>query len=129
MRLWNRLPLAMKLLLPICCALLIGLSISTYVVSSESSKETTKISMDLGRSAAENAATTVEMRFNTAFRQARLLAEEAASLQQAKGSRADLARIAMDSTRIAPDVVGSWIEFAPNAFDGADAANVDPKLL
>ena len=126
---WNRLPLAIKLLLPICAALLVGLSISTYVVSGESSKETTELSMSLGRGAADQAATAIQLRFETAFRLARLLAQDAATIQQQKGARNDLARVSLDVTRSAPDIVGSWIEFAPDAFDAADKQNVDSKDL
>jgi methyl-accepting chemotaxis protein len=126
MRLWNRLPLAGKLLLPICTALVLGLAISTYVVSTQSGRETEKLSMSLGRAAADQATTSIQLRFETAFRLARLLAQDAATIRQEKGTREMLARIGLDATRTAPDIVGSWIEFAPDTFDGADKDHADP---
>jgi len=129
MKSWSNLPLAPKLLLPICAALLIGLSALTYVVSTESSKETTRLSLALGRASADQAATAIRLRFETGFRLARLLAQEAATIREAKGPRDALARISLDVTRTAPDMVGSWIEFAPDAFDGADKENVNSKEL
>src|SRR4051812_15267964 len=129
MKVWNRLPLAAKLLVPICGALVIGLSISTYIVSRESSSETTALSMDLGRSAVQNAAEAVKLRFNSAFNLARLVAQNAATLQAEKGGREALARAVMDSTRTASELVGSWVEFAPDAFDADDGANVASETL
>src|SRR5262249_39638380 len=126
MRIWNRLPLAAKLLLPICTALVIGLAVSTYIVSTQSARETEKISMGLGRAAADQAATAIQLWFETAFRLARFLAQDAATIQQEKGTREMLARVAQDATRTAPDVVGSWIEFAPDLFDGSDKDHADP---
>ncbi|GAB2175667.1 methyl-accepting chemotaxis protein [Dongia sp. agr-C8] len=129
MRLWNRLPLAAKLLLPICTALVIGLAASTLVVATQSGRETEKLSMALGRAAADQAATAIQLRFETAFRLARLLAQNAATIRTEKGTREMLARIALDATQTAPDLVGSWIEFAPDAFDGADKDHADPKRV
>jgi methyl-accepting chemotaxis protein len=129
MRIWNRLPLAAKLLLPICTALLVGLAASTYIVSTQSGRETEKLSMALGRAAADQAKTAIQLRFETAFRLARLLAQNAATIQMDKGAREQLARIILDATRTAPDIVGSWIEFAPDAFDGADKDHTDLTSL
>ncbi len=85
--------------------------------------------MALGHAAADLATTAIQLRFETAFRLARLLAQDAATIRTEKGPREQLARIILDATHTAPDIVGSWIEFAPDAFDGADKDHVDPKYL
>jgi|AraplaMF_Col_mMF_1032025.scaffolds.fasta_scaffold00128_31 methyl-accepting chemotaxis protein len=129
MNIWSSRSLAVKLLLPLCAALSLGLAISTIVVTRESSRETTALSMSLGRAAADQAAQTVSLRFETAAGLARMAAEEAASLVKAKADRRELGRVALAAARTAPDLVGVWIDFAPNAYDGADQQHLDPNEL
>ena len=127
MKIWSDRSLAVKLLLPLCAALSLGLAVSTYVVTRESSRETTALSMSLGRAAADQAAQAVSLRFETAAGLARLLAEQAGTLQRDKADRSELARVALAAARTAPDLIGVWIDFAPNAYDGADQAHLDPQ--
>ncbi|TDQ82329.1 methyl-accepting chemotaxis sensory transducer with Cache sensor [Dongia mobilis] len=117
MNLWNRLSLAGKLLLPICLALIIGLGVSTYIVRDRSAFETQTLSINLGRATAEAAAAKVQLRFNTAFEVARVLAENTLAAKEANKPRQDLIDATKAATRANPDLVGTWIEIIADGYD------------
>lgn len=115
--LWNRLPLATKLLLPICLALIIGLAVSAWVVRDRSAAETQALSLEFGRSTAKTAAADVQLRFNTAFEVARILAENTLAAKAAGAPRQDLIDATKAATRANPDLVGTWIEIIADGYD------------
>jgi methyl-accepting chemotaxis protein len=117
MNLWNRLSLASKLLQPICLALIIGLAASTYIVRDRSATETQTLSLKLGRTTAEAAAAKVQLRFNTAFEVARVLAENTLVAKAAGKPRQELLDATKAATRANPDLVGTWIEIIADGYD------------
>jgi methyl-accepting chemotaxis protein len=123
MSLWNRLSLATKLLLPICLALIVGLAVLALVVRDKSATETRAISLDLGRATADAAATDVKLLFDTAFEVARVLAQTAVSQKKTGAPRTALVESCASATRANPDIIGSWIEFADQNYDGNNAAH------
>jgi len=123
MGLWNRLSLATKLLLPICLALIVGLAALALVVRDKAANETRALSLDLGRITASNAATDVELRFNTAFEVARMLSQTAVSLKKQKAPRSALVESCASATRANPDIIGSWVEFPEQNYDGDNASH------
>ena len=129
MKIWNRLPIAAKITLPICFVLIAGLTISTVVSAVKTSAVTMDSSMALGREAAGKARDLINLRVETAARIAHTLASNALAIKQRKGSRDDLANVALEAARANQDLVGTWFEFAPDAFDGADAGNVNASSL
>ncbi|WP_374383114.1 methyl-accepting chemotaxis protein [Dongia sp.] len=124
MGLWNRLSLATKLLLPICLALIVGLGLLAYVVRDKSAAEMQALSLDLGRATAGVAAKDVQLRFNTGFEVARVLAQATVSAKKAAAPRAALVEACAAATRANPDVVGSWIEITGQEYDGDNAGHV-----
>ena len=123
MNIWNNRALATKLLLPIILALIVGLATSALIVRDRSAKETHTLSLSLGRTTADAVASDVQLRFNTAFEVARLIANHAATLKSHVAPRIALLEITESATRSNPDLVGTWIEFPANAYDGKDAEN------
>ncbi len=128
MNLWNRLPLAAKITLPICIVLVIGLAASTAVNAVKVSGEMMAASMALGREASDKGEGTVALRFQTGFRVARGLAANGLALKARHGSREDLANAVLEASAANPDLVGAWFEFAPDAFDAADAQHAGQPI-
>jgi methyl-accepting chemotaxis protein len=121
MRLWNALSLATKLLLPICLALLLGLAALALVVRGKSAEEMQALSLNLGRTTAQVAATDVQLTFNTAFEVARGLGQTTVSMKKGAAPRAALVEACASATRANPDIIGSWIEIAGEDYDGKNA--------
>ena len=124
MRLWNRLPLAAKIIVPICVVLIAGLSSSTAINAIKTSDEMMATSLELGRQAAREGEAAVVLEFESAFQVARVLAQNGIGLKNKAAPREDLGRIAIEAVQADPDLLGAWFEFAPDAFDGADATHV-----
>ncbi len=123
MGLWNRLPLAAKLLLPICLALIVGLSTLAFVLHSKSAEETYRLSMDLGHVTADAAATNAELRFNTGFDVARMLAQTAVSAKKTGMSREVLTEAFANAMRVNPEIVGAWAEISGVPYDDKNAGS------
>ncbi len=121
MGVWNRLSLAAKLLLPICLALIIGLTALAFMVRSKAAQVTHDLSFDLGRSIADAAATDAQLRFNTGFEVARVLAQTVIASKKGNLPREVLVEAAANATRANPDIIGSWVEVPDGLYD--DAAN------
>lgn len=124
MGVWNRLSLAVKLLLPICLSLIIGLTVLALIVRHKAAQETHDISFDLGHSVADAAATDAQLRFNTGFEVARVIAETAISAKKNNMPREQLIEAAANATRANPDVIGSWVEIPDGLYDDP-AKNAD----
>ena len=76
MRLWNRLPLAAKIIVPICAVLVLGLATSTTINAIKTSDEMMSASLELGRQAAREGEAAVVLEFESAFQVAQLLAAD-----------------------------------------------------
>ncbi|HXV29669.1 MAG TPA: cache domain-containing protein, partial [Sinorhizobium sp.] len=124
MRLWNRLPLAAKIIAPICAVLVFGLGASTTINAIKTSDEMMAASLELGRQAAREGEAAVVLEFESAFQVAQLLAVNGVGLKQQGAPRKDLGRIAVEAVQSDPHLLGAWFEFAPDAYDRADAAHV-----
>ncbi len=120
MKLWNQLSLATKLLLPICLALILGLAVSALVVRLKSAEEAQALSLDLGRVTAEAAATDAQLRFNTAYEVARVLAQSVVSASKAAPRQA-FGDASARATRANPDIIGAWVEIPANIYDDKNA--------
>ena len=129
MKIWNRLPLAAKIVLPICAVLVLGLSASTTFNAIETSDKMMATSLELGRQAAREGEAAIVLEFKNAFQVAQVLAANGAGLKLKGAPREDLARAATEAAQSSPNLLGAWIEFAPDAYDGADAAHVNTGEL
>ncbi|WP_445680821.1 methyl-accepting chemotaxis protein [Radicibacter daui] len=123
---WNRLPLAAKIILPICVVLIAGLALSTTLTAIKTSDEMTAVSMALARESTGKAEGALNQRFETALRAARGLAVRALALKAADAPRTALGEEAAYTDKANPDFVGAWYEFAPDAYDGTDKDHIDP---
>ncbi|TDQ78913.1 methyl-accepting chemotaxis sensory transducer with Cache sensor [Dongia mobilis] len=121
--------LALKIVLPVLLVLVLGFGISTWFGVSQSSDTVNELSDDLGAQVASEAAQQVEKEFANSFGVARAIG--AASLAQIQTGKADrdtvlalLKKLLADN----PALVGTWIAFEPNAFDGRDGAFVSTDM-
>lgn len=117
--------LAVKILLPILAALLIGLGLSTFVTVSQSGTTVSTLSNDLGKELASGAADKVENVIAGAFASARATAATTVGQIEAKSTNrasvlASLRKLLADN----PNLLATWVAFEPNAFDGQDASFV-----
>jgi methyl-accepting chemotaxis protein len=120
--------LAVKILLPILAALLLGLGLSTWVTVSQSSMTVGKLSNDLGMEVAISAADKVENVIAGAFASARATA--ANTVGQIEGKSASRASMLGSLRKLLadnPNLLATWVAFEPNAFDGQDASFVSTE--
>ncbi len=114
--------LAVKILLPILAALVIGLALSTWTTVSSSSATVGDLSNELGRKMAEEATGEVEDVISSAFGSARAIS--ANTLGQIQGQVTDRATVIAALHKLLadnPNILATWVAFEPNAFDGKDA--------
>jgi|JI10StandDraft_1071094.scaffolds.fasta_scaffold13450_2 methyl-accepting chemotaxis protein len=115
--------LAVKILVPILTALLLGLGFSTWVTVSQSGDTVGKLSSELGVEVATSAADKVENVISGAFASARATA--ANTVGQIEGKSASRASVLASLRKLLadnPNLLATWVAFEPNAFDGQDAS-------
>ena len=114
--------LAMKIVLPVLVALLVGFGASTWFGVSQSSQTVNTLSNNLGEEVAQGAAVEVESEVTRSFTVARGIA--AATLGQIETGTASRASILASLRQMLADnpaLAATWVAFEPGAFDGKDA--------
>ncbi len=118
----GRLSLSAKILISLISALLIGMAVTTYVLSSRSSKTTESLALDSGRALAGGIATRVQGFINPNFKIVETLRDSFIAMQ-AKGVTDRMLYLAMveSAMKANPQVLAVWTAWEPNALDGKDA--------
>jgi methyl-accepting chemotaxis protein len=121
----SRLPLSLKILLPIVVAVVVGYTASTWVSSNESGKIMQSLALGQGQEMAQSRAATMQVMFNTNYQIAYNLRDTYLGLRQEKTlSRAAMVAAMRAAIKANPNLVGVWAGFQPDAFDGQDAAAI-----
>jgi methyl-accepting chemotaxis protein len=122
---FSRLPLSMKILLPIVAAVAIGYTASTWISSSQSGKIAEELALAQGQEMAQSRAAKMESAFNANYQIAYSLRDTYLGMR-AEGAlnRKSFVAALRAAIKANPDLIGVWAGFQPNAFDGQDAASV-----
>jgi methyl-accepting chemotaxis protein len=121
----SRLPLSLKILLPIIAAVALGYTASTWVSSNESGKIMTSLALGQGQEMAQSRAATMQVMFNTDYQIAYNLRDTYIGLRQEKTlSRTAIVAAMRAAIKANPNLVGVWAGFQPDAFDGNDKAAI-----
>ncbi|MBL8709367.1 MAG: methyl-accepting chemotaxis protein [Rhodospirillaceae bacterium] len=114
--------LALKIVVPVLIVLLIGFGVSTWLGVSQSGDTVNDLSSELGREVAGKAALRVENELSGSFGVARAIgAASLAQIQTGKAARDSMLALLKKLLADNPALVGTWIAFEPNAFDGRDS--------
>ncbi len=117
-----RLPLAMKILLPILLVSVMCFSVFSFVSASLSRKEIVAVSLDEGRVLARGQAEALDSVFERWFDTARAVANAYQDMS-ASGTmeRSDYLALMRSGLRGDADITSVWSMFGANLFDGKDA--------
>src|SRR5260221_3386310 len=119
----SRLPLSLKILLPIVAAVAVGYTASTWISSNESGKIMTSLALGQGKEMAQSRAATMQVTFNTNYQIAYGLRDTYLGMRQEKAlSRTAMVAAMRAAIKANPNLVGVWAGFQPDAFDGDDKA-------
>ncbi|WP_374650502.1 methyl-accepting chemotaxis protein [Dongia sp.] len=121
----SRLPLSLKILLPIVLAVTLGYVASTWISSDRSGKVVNEIALQQGQQMAQARAAEMQAMFNANFQIAYTLRDTYVGMRSEGAlNRAAFTAALRAALKANPDLVGVWAGFEPNAFDGADQAAV-----
>jgi len=121
----SRLPLSMKILLPIVAAVAIGYTASTWVSSHESGNLMQSMALSQGQEMAQSRAATIQVMFNTNYQIADGIRDAYLGMRAEKAlNRAALVAAMRSAIKANPQLVGIWAGFQPDAFDGNDKAAI-----
>ncbi|HVJ44096.1 MAG TPA: methyl-accepting chemotaxis protein [Dongiaceae bacterium] len=121
----SRLPLSLKILLPIVASVAIGYTASTWISSSKSGGLMESMALDHGQEMAQSRAATMQVMFNTNYQIAYNLRDTYLGMRQEKSlTRAAIVAAMRAAIKANPQLVGVWAGFQPDAFDGDDKTAV-----
>ncbi|HWT97518.1 MAG TPA: HAMP domain-containing protein, partial [Terriglobales bacterium] len=121
----SRLPLSVKILLPIVVAVAVGYTASTWVSSQKSSDLLTSLAADQGQEIAKSRAATMQVMFNTNYQIAYNIRDAYIGMRAEKSlTRTALIAAMRAAIKANPQLVGIWAGFQPDAFDGNDKAAI-----
>ncbi|HVI92063.1 MAG TPA: HAMP domain-containing protein, partial [Dongiaceae bacterium] len=121
----SRLPLSLKILLPIVAAVAVGYTASTWVSSHESGNLMQSMALSQGQEMAQSRAATMQVMFNTNYQIAYNIRDSYLGMRAEKTlNRAALVSAMRAAIKANPQLVGVWAGFQPDAFDGNDKAAV-----
>jgi methyl-accepting chemotaxis protein len=114
--------LALKIVVPVLLVLLAGFGASTWFGVSRSGETVNSLSHDLGQKVAEDAAVRVENEITRGFAIARSIrAATLGGIEAGTASRESIIAALRQMLADNPSLLGTWVGFDPNAFDGRDA--------
>jgi len=123
--LFSRLPISLKILLPIVIAVAVGYTASTWISSNESGKLLKQLALGQGQEMAQSRAAHMQVAFNTNYQIAYNLRDAYLGMRQEKSlTRGALVAAMRAAIKANPNLVGVWAGFQPDAFDGNDKAAV-----
>ena len=126
----GKLSLNAKILLSVVTALVLGLAVTTFVISDRSARITQDLSEQNGKQIATTVATDVARDINVAMRVTETMRDAFFGLYGAGiKDRATYLAMLESAVKANPQYVAVWTAWEPNAFDGKDAAfaNADGK--
>src|SRR3954453_20699265 len=126
----GKLSLNAKILTSVVAALVLGLAVTTYFISSRSSRITQDLSEQNGKQIATTVASDVSRDINVAMRVTETMRGAFVGLYGAGNKdRATYLAMLESPVKANPQYVAVWTAWEPNAFDGKDAAfvNADRK--
>jgi methyl-accepting chemotaxis protein len=121
----SRLPLSMKILLPIVVAVAVGYTASTWVSSHESGNLMQSMALEQGQEMAHSRANSMQAMFDTNYQIAYGLRDAYLGMRAEKTlNRTALVSAMRAAIKANPQLVGVWAGFQPDAFDGNDKAAI-----
>ena len=121
-RIFRKLSLSQKTVLPLIVALVVGLGLLTWLTSSRSSTVIEDLSVQGGRALARTEASAVMGDFSSAFEVIRTLRDALIGMKKAGVSeRAAYMEIVRQTALSHPNLSGIWTAWEPGALDGRDA--------
>jgi len=121
----SRLPLSLKILLPIVFAVALGYVASTWVSSDRSGTIVNDLAMSQGQQMAQARAAEMQAMFNANYQIAYSLRDTYLGMRGENAlTRQGFTSALRAALKANPDLVGVWAGFQPNAFDGNDQAGV-----
>jgi methyl-accepting chemotaxis protein len=122
----NRLPIGLKLLLPVVLALIVALGASTWLTARKSGDIARDLALEAGKQQASDIASGVEETFNRAFETIETIRDTFVMLKKHgvtdRDTYTDVLKAALEAN---PAYFGTWTGWEPNALDGNDAAYVN----
>ena len=112
----SRLPLSLKILLPIVIAVAVGYTASTWVSSHESGNLMKSMALSQGQEMAQSRAARMQVMFNTNYQIADNIRDAYLGMRAEKSlSRAALVAAMRAAIKANPQLVGVWAGFQPDA--------------
>jgi len=118
----NKLPIGLKLLLPVMMALIVALGASAWLTATKSADIARDLALEAGKQEADGIGSDVEKTFEAAFGTLDTLRDSFITLRKNgitdRRVYVDVLRATLESN---PSFFGTWTGWEPNAFDGKDA--------
>jgi methyl-accepting chemotaxis protein len=118
----NKLPIGLKLLLPVMLALIVALGASAWLTASKSAGIARDLALEAGKQQADGIGSDLEKTFESAFGTLDTLRDSFITLRKNgitdRKAYVDVLRATLESN---PGFFGTWTGWEPNAFDGKDA--------
>ncbi|MGH6940922.1 methyl-accepting chemotaxis protein [Hypericibacter sp.] len=118
----NKLPIGLKLLLPVMMALIVALSASAWLTASKSGAIAKDLALEAGKQQADGIGSDVEKTFAAAFGTLDTLRGSFIELRKQgitdRQAYVNMLKAALEDN---PSFFGTWTGWEPNAFDGKDA--------
>ncbi|MFZ5789608.1 MAG: methyl-accepting chemotaxis protein [Pseudomonadota bacterium] len=122
----NRLPIGLKLLLPVVLALVVALGASAWLTARKSGDIARDLALEAGKQQASDIASDVETTFDRAFETIETIRDTFIMLKKHgvtdRDTYTDVLKAALEAN---PAYFGTWTGWEPNALDGNDAAYVN----
>jgi methyl-accepting chemotaxis protein len=121
----SRLPLSLKILLPIVLAVAVGYAASTWISSQRSGEVVHRLAMAQGEEMAQARSAEMQAMFDAKFQIAYTLRDAYLGMRDESAlDRAAFTAAMRAALKANPDLVGIWAGFEPNSFDGQDQAAI-----
>jgi len=118
----NKLPIGIKLLLPVMLALVVALSASAWLTATKSGDIARDLALEAGKQQASDIGSDIEKTFGVGFSTLGALRDSFIELRKNgitdRKAYVDVLRAALEAN---PSFFGTWTGWEPNAFDGKDA--------
>ncbi len=123
--LFSRLPLSLKILVPIVGAVIIGYTASTWISSQKSAAIAQNLALAQGQEMAQSQAAKMQAMFNGTYQIAYSLRDAYLGMRSENAlNRKSFVAAMRAAIKANPELIGVWAGFQPNAFDGNDTAAV-----
>ncbi|WP_374370067.1 methyl-accepting chemotaxis protein [Dongia sp.] len=123
--LFSRMPLSLKILLPIILAVAVGYAASTWISSQRSGEIVHRLAMAQGEEMAQARSAEMQAMFDAKFQIAYTLRDVYLGMRGENAlNRGAFTAAIRAALKANPDLVGIWAGFEPDTFDGQDQAAI-----